>query len=110
MSFHPAWTVAGGGVGVFSPSTGGGSEVDLVMVTCTESWFPGVPGVELFNGDAGIFEVVCWVPGLVVFWRVAGPLGTVLEFVSVKARVDDFLEFVFWFSVYFNRWRWSLDL
>ena len=93
-SFPPSWTVAGGGVGVFSP-LGGGSEIDLVMVTCTQSWFSGVPGVELFDGDAGIFEVFCRVPGLVVFWRVTGPLGTVLEFVSVKARIDDFFEFVF---------------
>ena len=81
--FHPSWPVAGGGVGVFSLLTGRGSEVDLVMVTCTQSWFPGVPGVELFDGDAGICEVFCWVPGLVVFWRVTGPLGTVLEVVSV---------------------------
>ena len=94
-SFHSSWAVVGGGVGVFSPLTGGGLEVDLVMVTCTQSRFSGVPGVEIFNGDAGIFEVFCWVPGLVVFWRITGPLGTVLEFVSVKARVDDFFEFVF---------------
>ena len=51
--------------------------------------------MEPFDGDAGIFEVFCWVPGLVVFWRITGPLGTVLELVSVKARVDDFFEFVF---------------
>ena len=82
-AFHPSWPVAGGGVGVFSPLAGGGSEVDLVMVTCTQSWFPGVLGVELFDGDAGIFEVFCWVPGLVVFSRVTGPLGTVLEVASV---------------------------
>ena len=82
-SFHPYWPAAGGGVGVFSPGTGRGSEVDLVMVTCTLSWFPGVPGVELFDGDAVIFKVFCWVPGLVVLWRVTGPLGTVLEVVSV---------------------------
>ena len=88
----------------------GGSEVDLVMVTCTQSWFPGLPGVELFNGDIGIFEVFCGVPGFVVFWRITGTLGTVLEFVSVTARVDDFFEFVFWFSVYLNRRRRSLDL
>ena len=66
--------------------------------------------MELFNGDAGIFEVFCWVPDLVVFWRIPGPLGTVLEVVSVKARVDDFFEFVFRFSVYLNRRRRSLDL
>ena len=82
-SFHPSWTVAGGGVGVFFPLTGGGSEVDLVMVTCTQSWFPGVPGVELFDSDAGIFGVFCGVPGLIVFGRVTGPLGTILDVVSV---------------------------
>ena len=109
-SFHPSWTVAGGGVDVCSPLTGGGSEVVLVMVTCTVSRFPGVLGVESFKRDAGIFEVFCGVPGLVVFWRITGSLGTVLEFVSVKVRVDDFFEFVFWFSVYLNRRRRSLDL
>ena len=83
LSFHPSWAVAGGGVAVFSPLPGGGSEVDLVMVTCTQSRFSGVPGVELFNGDAGIFEVFCGVPGLGVFWRVTGPLGKVLEVASV---------------------------
>ena len=82
-SFHSSRTVAGGGGGVFSPLTGGGSEVDLVMVTCTQSWFLRVPGVELFDGDAGIFEVFCRVPGLVVFLGVTGPLGSVLELVSV---------------------------
>ena len=81
-----------------------------MMVTCTQSRFRAVPGVELFHGDAGIFEVFCGVPGVVVFWRVTGPLATVLEFVPVKARVDDFFEFVFWFSVYFNRQRRNLDL
>ena len=66
--------------------------------------------MEPFNGDTGIFEVFCWVPGLVVFWRITGPLGTLLKFVSVKVRVDDFFEFVFWFSVYLNRRRRCLDL
>ena len=55
--FHPFWAVAGGGVGVFSPLAGRDLEADLLMVTCTQSWFLGVPGVELFCGDAGIVEV-----------------------------------------------------
>ena len=38
-----------------------------------------------------------------MFWGVTGPLGAVLEFVSVKARVDDFFEFVLGFSVYLDR-------
>ena len=83
LSSPPSWTVAGSGVGIFSPLTRGGSEVDLMMVTCTQSWFPGVPGVEPFDGDAGIFEVFYGVPGLVLFWRVTGPLGMVLEVVPV---------------------------
>ena len=64
----------------------------------------------MFDGDTGIFKVFCGVPGLVVFWRVTGPLGTVLEVVLVEARVDDFFEFIFWFSVYLYRRRRSLDL
>ena len=55
-SFHLAWAVAGGGVGVFLRLSVRGSLADLVMVTCTESCFPGVLGVELFDGDAGIFQ------------------------------------------------------
>ena len=69
---------------------GARTEGDLLMVTCTQSWFPGVPGVELFCGEAGIVEVFCWIPGLIVFRRVAGQLGSVLEFVTVEVGVDDF--------------------
>ena len=65
--------VAAGRVGVFSPLAGEGLEVHLVMVTCTQSWFPGVMGVELFNGDVGIVEIFSGVPDLVVFWRVTDP-------------------------------------
>ena len=57
--------------------------VQWVVATIVDSVTSGVPGVELFNGGAGIFEVFCGVPGLVVFWRVTGPLGTVLEVASV---------------------------
>ena len=110
LSFHPSWAVAGGGVGVFSPLAGRGSEADLRMVTCTQSWFPGVPEVELFCGKAGIVEVFCWIPGLIVFRRVTGPLGSVLEFVMVEAGVNDFFEFVLGFSVYLDRRSRSLDL
>ena len=79
------------------------------MVTCTQSWFPGVLRVELFCGEAGIVEVFCWIPGLIVFRRVTGPLGSVLEFVAVESRVDNFFEFVLGFSVYLNRRRRGLD-
>ena len=110
LSFHPSWAVAGGGVGVFSPLAGQGSEADLLMVTCTQSWFLGVPGVELFSGEAGIIEVFCWVPGFIVFRRITGPLGSILECVTVEARVNNFFQFVFGFSVYLNRRRRSLNL
>ena len=45
-----------------------------------------------------------------MFRRITGPLGSVLEFVVVESRVDDFVEFVFVFSFYLNRRRWFLDL
>ena len=64
----------------------------------------------MFCGEAGIVEVFRWVPGLIVFRRITGPLGSVLEFVTVEARVNDFFEFVLGFSVYLNRRRRSLDL
>ena len=110
LLFHPSWAVAGGGVGVFSPLARQGSEADLLMIMCTQSWFPGVLGVELFCGKAGIVEVFCWIPGLIVFGRVTSPLGSLLEFVTVEAEVNDFFEFVLRFSVYLNRRRRSLDL
>ena len=110
LSFHLAWPLAGGSIGVFSPLAGRGSEADLLMVTCTQSWFPRVPAVELFCGEAGIAEVFCWVPGLILFRRVTGPLGSVLEFVTVEAGVNNFFEFGLRFSVYLNRRRRCLNL
>ena len=110
LSFHPSWVLLGGGVGVLSPLAGRGSLADLLMVTCTQSWFPGVPGVELFRGEAGILEDFCWIPGLIVFRRVTGPLGSVLEFVTVETRVNDFFEFVLGLSAYLNRRRRGLNL
>ena len=110
LSFHLSWVVAGGHVGVFLSLAGWGSEADLLMVTCTQSWFPGVPEVELFSGEVGIVEFFCWVPGLAVFRRVTGPRGSVLEFVMVQVGVNDFFEFVFRFSVYLDRWRRPLNL
>ena len=110
LSFHPSWAVAGGGVGVFSPLSGRGSEADLVMVTCTQSWFRGVLGVELFSGEAGIVEVFLWLLGFIMFRRVTSPLGSVLAFVTVEAGVHNLFEFIFRFSVYLNRRRRPLNL
>ena len=109
-SFHPSWAVAGGGLGVFSPLAGQGSEADLLIVTCTQSWFHGVLEMELFYGEAGIVEFSCWIPGLIVFKRITGPLGSVLEIVTVEAGVNDIFELVLRFSVYLNRRRRSLHL
>ena len=64
----------------------------------------------MFDGDAGIVKVLCGIPGLVVCWRVTCPLGTVLKFLSVKARVDDFFEFLHRFSFYLDRRRRGLYL
>ena len=64
----------------------------------------------MFSGEAGIVVVFRWVPGFIVFRRITGPLGSVLEFVTVEAGVNDFFEFVLGFSVYLNRRRRSLDL
>ena len=97
-------------MGVFSPLTGGGQEVDLGMVMFTQSWFSRVLGIKIFNRDACIFDVFCGVPSLVVFQRITDPLCLLQEFVSVKERVNDFFEFIFWLSVYLDRWRGSWDL
>ena len=65
--------------------------------------------MKSFDGIDCMFEVASRVPDFVVFRRVTGPLGSVLEFVVVESRVDDFVEFVFVFSFYLNRRRWFLD-
>ena len=44
----------------------------------------------MVDSDAGIAKVFSEVPALIVFWRVTGPLGTVLKVVTVQTRVDDF--------------------
>ena len=102
--------MVGGGVGVSSPLAGRGLEADLLMVTCTQSWFPEVLGVELFRGEAGIVKVFCWIPGLIVFRRITGQVGSVLKFVTVELGVDDFFEFLLGFSIYLNRRKRGLDL
>ena len=80
------------------------------MVTSTQSGFSGVPGVELLNGDTGIVEGFCYATGLHVFWIISSPLGLVLKFGSVEARVKDFGKVILGFSLYLDRrWR-GLDL
>ena len=106
-------SVLGGGwlwCWVFSPLAGRGSEADLLVVTSTQSWFPGVQRVELFCSEAGIVEVFFWIPGLSVLRRVTGPLGSVLEFVIVEAGVNGFFKFVLRFSLDLDRRRRNLDL
>ena len=57
-----------------------------------------------------MFEVSSRVPNFVVFRRITGPLGSVLELVVVESRVNDFVEFVFVFTFYLKRRRGFLDL
>ena len=74
LSFHPSWAITGRGVGVFPSLTGRGSEVDLVMVMCTLYRFPALLGVEMLNGNAGIFQVFCRVllTGFLALNRIRG--------------------------------------
>ena len=66
--------------------------------------------MKSFDCVSGIFEVTGRIPDFVVFRRITGPLGSVLEFVVMESRVDNFVEFVFVFSFYLNRRRWFFDL
>ena len=75
----------------------------------TPSWFLRITVMKSFDGVVCMLEVASGVPNFVVFGRITGPLGSVLKFVVVESRVDDFVEFVFVFSFYPNRRRWFLD-
>ena len=66
--------------------------------------------MKSFDGVSGMSEIASRLPGFIVFRRITGPLGSVLELVVVESRVDDFVELVFVFSFYLNRRRWFLDL
>src|SRR5437588_4801375 len=77
--------------------------ISFVGTRFTHSGLSWVSLVEVLDCEGCIFEVVCWVPLLVVFGRISGPLGTVLQFSVVQPRVDDFFEFVFFFSCDFDR-------
>ena len=81
-----------------------------VSIVVTPSWFLRITVMKSFDCVSGIFEVTGGIPDSVVFRRITGPLGSVLKFVVVESRVDDFVEFVFVFSFYLNRRRWFLDL
>ena len=66
--------------------------------------------MKSFDGVGCMFEVVGRVPDFIVFRRVTGPLSSVLEFVVMESRVNNFVEFVFVFSFYLNRRRGFLEL
>ena len=66
--------------------------------------------MKSFDRVSCMFEVASRIPDFVVFGRVAGPLCSVLEFVVVESRVNNFVEFVFVFSFYLNRRRGFLYL
>ena len=81
-----------------------------VSIVVTPSWFLRITVMKSFDSISGMFEVTRRVPDFVVFRRITGPLGSVLDLVVVESRVDNFVEFVFVFSFYLNRRRWFLDL
>src|SRR5207302_5750996 len=54
--------------------------ISLVGTRFTHSGLSWVSLVESFDCEGCIFEVVRWVPSLIVFWRISGPLGSVLQF------------------------------
>src|SRR5205807_10499856 len=79
--------------------------ISFIGTRFTHSGLSWVSLVELFDCEGCIFEVVCWVPSFIVFRRIFGPLGSILQFSVMYPRVDDFFEFVFFFSCYFDRRR-----
>ena len=79
-------------------------------IVVTPSWFLRITVMKSFDCVGCMFEVASRVPDFVVLRRITGPLGSVLKFVGVESRVDDFVEFVFVFSFYLNRRRGFLDL
>ena len=79
-------------------------------IVISPSWFLRITVMKSFDGVSGMFEVASRVLDFVVFRRITGPLGSVLKFVVVQSRVDDFIEFVFVFSFHLNRGRKFLDL
>ena len=81
-----------------------------VSIVVTPSWFLRITVMKSFDGVGCMFEVASRVPDFIVFRRITGRLGSVLEFVVVESRVYNFVEFVFVFSCYLNRRRWFLDL
>ena len=86
-----------------------GVNTNLLLAMCSHPCLSWVSGVEPFDCECCIVEVCGGVLDFVFFWSVFFPLGSVLELVVVESRVDDFVEFVFIFSFYLNRWRWLLE-
>ena len=66
--------------------------------------------MKSFDGAGCMFKVASGVSDSVVFRRVAGPLGPILELDIVESRVDDFVEFLFVLSFYLNSMRGFLNL
>ena len=81
-----------------------------MIVTCMHSGLSWIVLVESLNCVFCMVEVFCLVPDFVVFWWVTFPLSSILEHVIVELRVDDFVDFVFVFSVSLNRRGRFLDL
>jgi len=88
---------------------GGGAEDDLLIVTCIHSGLSWVAPVESLDCVFRLIEVFRRVTDFIVFWRVVFPLSSILKPLVVESRVDDFVEFVFVFSLYLNRRRGFFD-
>jgi len=82
----------------------------MLIVTCIHSGVSWAAPVEALDCVFSIVEAFYRVPDFVVFWSVSFPLSSILGFVVVVWRVDDFVKFVFLFSFYLNRRRWFFDL
>src|ERR1700759_5673630 len=81
-----------------------------VSIVVTPSWFLRITVMKSFDGVDCMFEVASRVPDLIVFRRITGPIGSVLELIIVESRVYYFVELVFVFSFYLNRRRWFSGL
>ena len=81
-----------------------------VSIVVTPSWFLRITVMKSFDCVGCMLEVARRVPDFVVFRRITGPLGSVLGFVVMESRVDDFVKFVFVFSFYLNGRRGFLYL
>ena len=78
---------------------------------CSEGGIEAAPSVGVFLvkfGDLfwGVFAARCWFPGIIAM-TITFPLDQVLEFLTVNARVENLVDFVFFFTVDDLRGWWG---